>query len=164
MKLNHLMPAAVIGSFSLQLAKSQRSACRHSRFRAGCLCRACSSAPTLRMLDGIQPDCCAGLLFRAYPANAQPTAIMSAGRRFATLMVRGQMRFRPTQKMRIEPTREMLESACAVMSGWMSRASSVMLPCTMPTGMAAKIQPLPSELVITRMIMKSSTDFAANVV
>ena len=78
-----------------------------------------------------------------------------AGSRFATLIRFPQIRLVPTQKISIEPVSDMLDKACSVMKGSTSRASSVMDPWKIPTGMAEKIQPFPMDAVMIIIIIRS---------
>ena len=60
--------------------------------------------------------------------NASATAITMDGSRFATRTFLPHTRFRPTQKIRIEPISERFASAASVISGRISRASRVIAP------------------------------------
>ena len=55
--------------------------------------------------------------FYFHPTKAQIMEISTAGRRLATLIRLPQMRLIPTQRMRLEPTRDRFERACGVMIG-----------------------------------------------
>ena len=72
-------------------------------------------------------------------------------------------RLTPTQKISTEPTRDRFWIAASVITGEISRASSVMAPSNTNTGIAEKAQPLPMDEVITSMMMKSSTALTARV-
>ena len=81
----------------------------------------------------------------------------------AGLNVRGQMRFTPTQKTSMEPTRLRFASAASVMMGCSSVASAVMLPCSTPTGRAEKRQPRPMEAAMAQTMMASSAPLSMRV-
>ena len=88
-------------------------------------------------------------------------SITEAGSILATWIFLPHTRLTPTQKIRMEPIMERFDSAASVISGLISRASRVIAPWKQPTGIAEKMQPLPMEQVITRMIIRSSTALAA---
>ena len=71
-------------------------------------------------------------------------------------------RFTPTQKIRTEPIMETFHRAASVISGCISRASTVTRPCHRPTGMAENRHPLPIAQVIIKIIIKSKTALAAS--
>ena len=70
------------------------------------------------------------------------------------------MRFTPTQKIMTEPVKDKLAIAASVITGAITRERSVTPPCKMATGIAEKIQPLPIEAVMTRIMTASSAAFA----
>ncbi len=86
-----------------------------------------------------------------------------AGSIFATLSCWLRIKFRPTQKIKMEPIRDIYWTASAVIRGEMRFASKVMEPSKKKTGMAEKAQPFPMEEVMTAMIMKSRTDLTARI-
>ena len=59
-----------------------------------------------------------------------------------------------------EPVKDKLAIAASVITGAITRERSVTLPCKTATGIAEKMQPLPMEAVMTRMITASSAAFA----
>ena len=63
-----------------------------------------------------------------HPTKAQIMEISTAGRRLVTLIRLPQMRLIPTQRMRLEPTRDRFERACGVMIGAIKWANSVIKP------------------------------------
>ena len=91
-------------------------------------------------------------------------ATTTAGSMLATRKVLGQIRLMPMQKMRIEPTVERLASAAAVMSGCKKLASRVRAPWSASTGIAAKMQPLPIDVVMVHTSRASMAPLIASVV
>ena len=68
-----------------------------------------------------------------------------AGSILATRSSLPQTRLTPTQKIKIEPISERYETASSVRAGASSWARSVTAPSSTNTGMAEKMQPLPSD-------------------
>ena len=66
--------------------------------------------------------------FYAQGAKLHATARTMAGRKFATFTFLPNTRFRPTQKIIIDPTRDRLDRAASVISGSMSLARKVITP------------------------------------
>lgn len=91
------------------------------------------------------------------------TAINRDGSKFATLMVLGQTKLMPTQKIKILPTREMLFSTASVMKLDNPAASTVIVPCKTATGMNENMHPFPREEAIINTIIKSKIAFAVSV-
>ena len=84
-----------------------------------------------------------------------------AGSRFATFTFFPKTRLMPTQKISTFPTSDRFASAPSVMTGRISPASAVMLPCSTATGIAENAAPFPMELLITIMMIRSSTALVA---
>ena len=85
-------------------------------------------------------------------------AKMMVGSILATRSSLLQTRLTPTQKIKIEPISERYETASSVRaSSW---AGSVTAHSSTNTGMAEKMQPLPIEAVMTRIMTASSAAFA----
>ncbi len=72
-------------------------------------------------------------------------------------------RLMPTQKIKIEPIIDKFDSAVCVITGLISRASNVMEPWKIPTGIAEKIHPFPMAHVITIIMIKSRTALVASI-
>ena len=90
-------------------------------------------------------------------------AITRDGRRFATFIVFVQIRFTPTQKIRIFPTKDRLSNTAVVMNPDSATASTVMLPWRTATGIKENTHPFPIDDAIIMTIIKSSTAFARSV-
>ena len=88
----------------------------------------------------------------------------TAGSMFAGLKVRGQIRFTPTPKMRIEPTRPRLSRAACVITGCNRVDVAVTSPCHAPTGSAEKTTPFPMDAAIAQMHTASMAPLSARVV
>ena len=80
-------------------------------------------------------------IFFSHPTNAIPTATTIAGSRFATLIFLPHTRLTPTQKIKIEPTKDRFAKAASVITGLITLASTVTLPCKIATGIAENAQP-----------------------
>ncbi len=91
------------------------------------------------------------------------TATKRDGSKFATLMVLGQTKLMPTQKIKILPTREMLFSTASVMKLDSPAASTVIVPCKTATGMNENTHPLPREEAIISTMIKSKIALAVSV-
>ena len=83
------------------------------------------------------------------------TANTIDGSRSPTGILLPKVRLIPTPKIKTEPTSERLDIAPAVITWVKSLASSVTEPCSRITGNAEKMQPMPIEAAMTRMITKS---------
>ena len=94
---------------------------------------------------------------------AAKIASKTAGSIFATLIFLPQTKFIPIQKIKTEPIKDKYATAVSVITGDIRRASKVMHPSNINTGIAEKVQPFPIDDVITAIMIKSKTDFTASV-
>ena len=124
---------------------------------------ACESLWTFRKLRYIHTFFLRNQILPIYAIPAIATAISNDGSRLATLMVLGQTRLMPTQKIRILPTRERLFSTASVINPDSTAARAVMMPCRMATGRNEKTQPFPMEEAMISTMIKSRIALATRV-
>lgn len=88
--------------------------------------------------------------------------MIKEGNKFATRIVLGRIKFKPTQKIRIFPTKEIEFKISVVTYLEMNIARTVTSPCNKPTGIKENKHPFPKEEVINIMIIKSNIALASN--
>ena len=82
---------------------------------------------------------------------------------FATGILSFLTRFRPTIKIRTDPTRDNAESAFSVMIGLIRPAIAVKNPWKTKMETAEKIAPFPSEHVMMQIVIISIIDFVIRI-
>ena len=82
---------------------------------------------------------------------------------FATLIFLPQTKLIPIQKIKTEPIKEAYATVVSVIIGDIKRASRVIPPSKINTGIAEKAHPFPMDEVIATIMIKSKTDFTASV-
>ena len=95
--------------------------------------------------------------------KAANIAIIIAGSKFATRTFLPKTKLTPTQKISIEPIKDRLFRAVAVINGRTKVAIKVSVPSKRKTGMAENIQPLPKDEAITITKMKSRIVFVPKI-